>query len=40
LDFGSTFGPTPLGTFLKQTGTTETFVVINNRGEIIPYDCG
>jgi hypothetical protein len=40
LDFGTSYGPTPLGTFLKQTGTTETFVVINNRGEIIPYDCG
>lgn len=38
-DAGGAYGPVSLGTFLKQTGSTDTFVVINNKGEIIPYDC-
>ena len=38
-DFGSVYGPAPLGTFLKYTADTTTYVVINNIGEIIPYTC-
>jgi hypothetical protein len=29
----------PVGTFIRQSGTTDTYVVINTTGEIIPYDC-
>jgi hypothetical protein len=29
----------PVGTFIRQSGTTNTYVVINTTGEIIPYDC-
>jgi hypothetical protein len=28
-----------LGTFLKYTADTQTYIVINNVGEIIPYTC-
>lgn len=38
-DYGTYYAPVPLGTFLKQTGYTDTYVVINNVGEIIPYNC-
>lgn len=30
----------PQGTFVRQVGTTNPFVVINTSGQIIPYDCG
>jgi hypothetical protein len=29
----------PVGTFIRQSGTTDTYVVINTSGQIIPYDC-
>ena len=38
-DLGTAFAPLPLGTFLKQTGSTDTYVVINRIGEVIPYSC-
>lgn len=38
-DYITYYGPAPLGTFLKYTADTTTYVVINNVGNIIPYDC-
>ena len=38
-DYTTYYGPAPLGTFLKYTADTQTYVVINNIGEIIPYTC-
>ena len=38
-DYTLYYGPAPLGTFLKYTADTQTYVVINNIGEIIPYTC-
>ena len=38
-DYTTYYGPAPLGTFLKYTADTQTYIVINNVGEIIPYTC-
>ena len=38
-DIGGAIAPLPLGTFIKQTIGVDTYVVINNIGEIIPYNC-
>lgn len=32
------YAPLPVGTFIRQIGTTDTYVVINTTGQIIPYD--
>jgi hypothetical protein len=32
------FAPLPMGTFVKQIGTTDTYVVANKGGQIIPFD--
>jgi hypothetical protein len=38
-NFGSYYGPAPLGTFVQDITIPDTYVVINNIGEIIPYQC-
>jgi len=39
IDYGTFLGPLPLGTFIKSLSGGTTYVVINNIGEIIPYNC-
>jgi hypothetical protein len=36
---GSVYTPLPQGTFVRWTGTTDTYVVINNTGQIIQIEC-
>ena len=36
---GSTYIPLPQGTYVRWTGNTDTYVVINNTGQIIPATC-
>jgi len=38
-DYGTYVAPLPLGTFIKSISGGDTYVVINNIGEIIPYNC-
>lgn len=39
VDFGGYYGPLPQGTFIRQVGFPTTYVVFNNTGQIIQYDC-
>lgn len=38
-DIGGAYGPLPIGTYLRETTDTITYIVINNIGQIIQIDC-
>jgi hypothetical protein len=38
-DLGGVNTPVPIGTYFRQTGGTDTFVVINIQGTILEQDC-
>ena len=38
-DAGGVYSPLGIGTYIKQTGTTETFVVIDKQGRILEQNC-
>jgi hypothetical protein len=38
-DAGTAYIPLPIGTFLRETTDTITYIVINNVGQILQIDC-